>query len=86
MFLVFILVPHELHYSLNSILNLDSNEQAALKVDEAILKNKPDSWRGNMIKERSVKLAIRRALAECGVDDEDTIGRIMELVRNQNEY
>ena len=66
--------------------NLDSNEQAALKVDEAILRNKPDSWRGNMIKERSVKLAIRRALAECGVDVEDTIERIMELVRNQNEY
>ncbi len=39
-----------------------------------------------MIKERSVKLAIRRALAECGIDDEDTIERIMELVRNQNEY
>ena len=66
--------------------NLGNNEEAALRVNEAILRYKPDGWRGNVIKERVVKLAIRRALDECGIDDEGTIDSILELARNQNEY
>jgi type I restriction enzyme R subunit len=66
--------------------NLDNNEEAALKVDEAILKNKPDDWRGNVIKEREVKLAIRRALEECNIHDEDQVELVLALARNQNDY
>jgi type I restriction enzyme R subunit len=66
--------------------NLDNNEEAALKVDEAILKNKPDDWRGNIIKEREVKLAIRRALEECNIQDEDQVELVLALARNQDDY
>lgn len=66
--------------------NLGNNEEAALKVDEAILKNKPDGWRGNRIKERKVRLAIKRALEECGIDNEAQVELVLALARNQNEY
>lgn len=66
--------------------NLDNNEKAALKVDEAILKNKPDDWRGNIIKEREVKLAIKRALEECNIHDDDQVERALALARNQDDY
>ena len=66
--------------------NLGNNEEAALKVDEAIRKNKPDGWRGNRIKERTVRLAIKRALEECDIDDEAQVELVLALARNQNEY
>jgi type I restriction enzyme R subunit len=66
--------------------NLDGNEEAALKVNEAILEYKPDGWRGNVIKERTVKLAIRRALKECKIVSDQLVDRILELARNQIEY
>lgn len=66
--------------------NLDNNEEAALKVDNAIIKNKPDEWRGNKIKEKTVKLAIKKALKECGIDDEQKIEEVLILARNQNDY
>jgi type I restriction enzyme R subunit len=42
---------------------------------------KKDGWRGNIIKEREVKYAIRKH-----VDDDTEVDRIFELVKNQNEY
>ena len=66
--------------------NLDNNEEAALKVDESILKNKPDGWRGSRIKERTVKLAIKKALKDCGIDDDEKIEQVLTLARNQNDY
>jgi type I restriction enzyme R subunit len=66
--------------------NLDSNEKAALKVNEAILRNKPYGWRGNRIKEKTVKLAIKSALAEFGIDDEAQVESVLALARYQDEY
>lgn len=66
--------------------NLDSNEEVALKIDESILKNKPDEWRGNPIKERIVRLAIKKAMKECGIDDDKQVEMVLDLARNQNDY
>jgi type I restriction enzyme, R subunit len=66
--------------------NLDSNEEVALKIDEAILKNKPDGWRGSPIKERIVRLEIKKAMKECGIDDDKQVEMVLELARNQNDY
>jgi len=66
--------------------NLDNDEEVTLKVNEAILKNKPDAWRGNRIKERTVRLAIKRALDESGIEDVDIIDQVLDLARNQNDY
>jgi len=66
--------------------NLNNNEKVALKVNDAILTNKPDGWRGNRIKERTVRLAIKRALEQCDIHDEDQVEVVLALARNQNDY
>lgn len=64
--------------------NLDRDEEKAVRVDRAIREVKQDSWRGNLIKERMVKNAIRSELTALG--DGDSVEEIFELVKNQYEY
>lgn len=66
--------------------NLGNNEKLALRANENIVQNKPDGWRGNRIKEKQVKNAIRRALEEFNIRDEKTVEKVLELAKNQNEY
>ncbi len=79
--------------------NLDRNEKLALSIDAAIRKTKKDGWRGNKIKEREVKNAIKQQLESFTVDSPedcdaqvkcdtfDTLcDRIFEIVKNQSEY
>jgi type I restriction enzyme R subunit len=66
--------------------NLDNMEEIAMKVDEAIRDNKPDGWRGNKIKERTVRLAIQKALEECSIYDDNKVEYVLTLARNQDEY
>lgn len=61
--------------------NLGNDEYLALALDTAIRHTKKDGWRGNMVKEREVRYAIYQH-----VPDEDQVGRIFELVKNQREY
>lgn len=61
--------------------NLDRDEDLALAIDQAIKNNKKDGWRGNKIKERQIRRAIKEHL-----DDKETLNRIFELVKNQNDY
>jgi len=66
--------------------NLGNNEKLALKVNENIENSKPEGWRGNRIKERQVRNAIREALEQFQTVDEKTVETILELAKNQNEY
>jgi type I restriction enzyme R subunit len=66
--------------------NLNGNEQLALKTHENIINSKADDWRGNRIKERQVRNAIREALEQFQKADDKTIETIFELAKNQNEY
>jgi type I restriction enzyme R subunit len=66
--------------------NLDSNENLALKINKNIEEYKPDGWRGNRIKEKQVRIAIKRALEEFGISDEKRIEMVLELAKNQDEY
>lgn len=61
--------------------NLDRNEKLALAIDAAIRQTKKDGWRGNKIKEREVKNAIKQHL-----DSQEDVNRIFEIVKNQSEY
>ena len=61
--------------------NLDHDESLALAVDREIVGTKKDAWRGNKIKEREVKNAIKRH-----IQDETLVETIFELVKNQIEY
>ena len=66
--------------------NLDSEEAIALKVNQYIEENKSEGWRGNRIKEKEVKISIKKALEEFNITDKTKIQAIFELVKNQNEY
>lgn len=61
--------------------NLGSDEALAVSLDQTIRATKKDGWRGNRIKEREVLGAIRRH-----VPDDAEARRILELVKNQEEY
>jgi len=66
--------------------NLYNNEELALILDNNITIDKPDGWRGNPIKEKKVKLAIKKALSNYNITDESEVNKVFELVKNQDEY
>ncbi len=61
--------------------NLSQDEELALELDKIIKITKKADWRGDLIKEREVKRAIRSILK-----DNSEVDRIFELVKNQQEY
>ena len=61
--------------------NLGEDEGLAVAMDREIRSTKKDGWRGNRIKERQVRYAIRRH-----IPDKIEAERIFELVKNQREY
>jgi len=61
--------------------NLGQNEELALALDSIIQSTKKANWRGNLIKERELKRAIRTLIKA-----EDVVDRIFELMKNQQEY
>ena len=63
--------------------NLSQDEVKALAVHEAIMEARQADWRGNHLKERAIKIAIKRILT--GLSDEE-VKNIFEIIKNQNEY
>ena len=61
--------------------NLSHDEKLTIDLDYEICHTKKDGWRGNKIKEREVKYAIRNH-----IQDDEEVDRIFELVKNQSEY
>ncbi len=61
--------------------NLGSDEGLAVSLDEIIRRTKKADWRGDLIKEREVKRAIRSL-----VSDPEMVEKIFELAKNQQEY
>jgi type I restriction enzyme, R subunit len=61
--------------------NLNLNEELALRIHDSILRNKPDSWRGNEPRERVIKRAMYEILG-----DEQEVERVFEIVKQQAEY
>ena len=69
-----------------------------LAVDAAVLDSRQDDWRGNAMKIKRVRLAIKGALDQWGSDIADTRGEylagqenerldaLLELVKHQHEY
>ncbi|AWN24268.1 restriction endonuclease subunit R [Deinococcus irradiatisoli] len=65
--------------------NLGQDEMLALRVDETVRRTRKDGWRGNLMKERELKRAVRTALGTHLVD-EAHLAQLMELIRNQADY
>lgn len=61
--------------------NLGKDEELAVLMDEAVRYSKMDGFRGNAMKEKKIKIAIRHHLPEGYSIDE-----IFEIIKNQNEY
>lgn len=61
--------------------NLEQNEALALAINQEILQTKKDAWRGNKIKEREVRNAIKKHL-----DSAEKIDMIFDIVKNQSDY
>lgn len=61
--------------------NLGQNEELAVRLDQTILAVRQDDWRGNLLKGRALRKAIREILP-----DDDKTERIFQLVKNQAEY
>ena len=66
--------------------NLGSNEQLALAIDGVVKEYRYDGWRGNRFKERVIRNHIKQALERFDITDEREIEKVMNLVRNQDEY
>ena len=62
--------------------NLGKDEALALAVDRAIHASRQDDWRGNVVKIRKVRLAIKGVLN----GDEALVDQMLELAKNQREY
>lgn len=61
--------------------NLENDEDLALRLDEAVKRHAPDSWRGNEPKERVIKKALYKELG-----DKDEVERIFLIIKAQKEY
>jgi len=61
--------------------NLNNDEALALKIDEVIRRVKPDSFRGNLAKERVIKAELFSILGS-----ESEVERIFQIIVNQSEY
>jgi type I restriction enzyme R subunit len=58
------------------------SEQLALDVDHAVTHTKPDNWIGNALKEKKVKIAVRKVLPP----GYDRLDELMALVKARDEY
>ena len=63
--------------------NLEGDEERANAVHEAIFASRFDNWRGDIRKERAIKIAIKKTLPDMG---EDELKDLFEIIKNQNEY
>ncbi len=61
--------------------NLGKDEDAALKIDAAVKKVRPDGWRGNQPREQVIKGALYEVL-----QDIDEVERIFLIIKAQKEY
>ena len=61
--------------------NLGKDETLAVFMDETIKYNKQADFRGNKLKEKKIKIAIKHILP-----DGYSIDEIFEIIKNQNEY
>ncbi|MEL7222617.1 MAG: restriction endonuclease subunit R, partial [Bacteroidota bacterium] len=80
--------------------NLGKDEDLALRIDKAVRDTKRDDWRGNLPKERELKLAIYKELTSYEIDSgidvaneppapyglENKVEKIFDIIKAQAEY
>ncbi len=61
--------------------NLEKNEVLTLALDAEVRKVKQDGWRGNRLRERELKLAVKKVLPS-----DFNLDAVFDLIKNQREY
>ena len=64
----------------------DIREQVVVALDRAIRDSREDDWRGHKLKERKVRLAMSKVVAEEFGDYAVDVDALFELAKNQHEY
>lgn len=63
--------------------NLGRDEAKALAVHESVVEYRQADWRGNHLKERAIKIAIKHVLTKL---PDNELKNVFEIIKNQNEY
>ncbi|MDD4399745.1 MAG: HsdR family type I site-specific deoxyribonuclease [Dysgonamonadaceae bacterium] len=63
--------------------NLGQDVDKAKQVHEAVMGSRQSDWRGNRLKERAIKIEIKKVLSDISEDD---LKNLFEIIKNQNEY
>jgi type I restriction enzyme R subunit len=63
--------------------NLGQDIERAKQVHEAVMGSRQFDWRGNRLKERAIKIEIKKVMPD--ISDED-LKNLFEIIKNQNEY
>jgi len=63
--------------------NLGRDEEKASAVHNAIVNSRSDNWRGHILKERKIKIALKKALPDSSDND---LKDLFEIIKNHNEY
>ena len=66
--------------------NREIRERMAVALDEVILNSREDDWKGHRLKERKVRQAMARVIAEEFADYAVDVEGLFEIVKNQGEY
>ena len=66
--------------------NREIRARVAVALDEAIRDSKEDDWKGHRLKERKVRLAMSKVVAEEFGDYAVDVDALFELAKNQHEY
>ena len=66
--------------------NREIRERMAVALDKAVLDSREDDWRGHIMKERKVRLAMARVITEEFGDYAVGVDELFELVKNQDGY
>lgn len=64
--------------------NVDGSYEGKVQdINEAIIQSRSDSWRGHFLKEKRIRIAVEKVLPGISKDE---LKKIMEIIKNQNEY
>ena len=63
--------------------NLGQDVAKSLAVNEAVMGARQSDWRGNHLKERAIKIEIKKALPDLAEED---LKNLFEIIKNQHEY
>jgi type I restriction enzyme R subunit len=60
--------------------NLENDENIAVSVHKNLLKSKQDGWKGIKMKEKKIRIGIKKALSKYDLDDDENIEKVFKII------